>query len=114
MCLTFKTARHQLFVALPHNVPNDAAGHRVSRYAELIDETVDKLHALCKDDSGLLSELVRVKSRAEAYQLIGKHLKYATSPHPWLRAHAGSDLCRRVLFLLAPERFGFECHGWVH
>lgn len=107
-----KTDRHELFVTIPglrSDSPLD-----VSKYSALIDHAVDELDRLCRGDKALLFALEQTSDRQAAYSQIARYLKCATTEHPWLRAHAGADLCRRVLYLLHPNRFGFETYGWIH
>lgn len=110
--LSITTKRHQLFITILGL--SGSSGDDFSAYGALVDSTVDALHEKCEKDAPLLDKLAAVQSRQDAYQLIGKHLSAVTPDAKWLRECASGDLCRRVLYLLQPDRFGFQTYGWIH
>jgi len=110
--LSLTTKRHRLFFTIPGL--SGSSDSDFSGYGVLVDNAVDALHAKCTQDAQLVEQLGAVTSRQDAYQVIAKHLRAVTPDAKWLRDCAGSDLCRRVLYLMHPDRFGFQSFGWIH
>lgn len=108
--LSLTTPKHQTFVTFPGITggSNDDFG----AYAEEIDRIIDRLLAECRKDDQLPAVLGRCSTRLEACQAIARHLPAVTAGN--LGARIAGDVCRRVLFLLCPDRFGFEKYGWIH
>ena len=110
--LSITTHRHRVLFMIPGL--SGSSDSDFSAYGLLVDKTVDALHEKCRVDVALLEQLPLTPTRDEAYRLIAKHLRAVTPDAKWLRDCAGADMCRRVLYLLQPDRFGFEKFGWVH
>ncbi len=108
--LSLTTKRHHVLVCFPGLMGSYA--DNFDGYGESVDDAIDRLLAKCQQDDNMQNLLMQCSTRAEAYQQIAKHLKAATPDGAW-RSIAG-DLCRRVLFLLQPNRFGFEKYGWIY
>lgn len=109
--LSVTTPRHRLLVCIPGVFGE--SNSQFTYFNQLIDQTVDQFFDAVRNDAELMEQLERSSSRADAYQSIYKHLVAVTTNQKWLRDCAGADLCRRVLFLLYPDRFGFEKFGWI-
>ena len=110
--LSLTTPKHRTFVTIPRIT--GCSSDDFGAYARQIDLTIDRLLEKCQSDSDLLAALDGCSNRAEAYQVISRHLPAATEGFSWLRQNLATDVCRRVLYLLCPDRFGFEKCGWIH
>lgn len=110
--LALTTERHKMFITIT-GLRGDCRSDFGGLGREL-DAAVDRLLSLCQGDKSVREGLILAQSRSDAYQVIARHLKAATPEGKWMRDHAGSSLCSRVLFLMHPDRFGFEKYGWIH
>lgn len=111
--LTMTTQRHKMFVCIP-GLSGDSSSS-FGGIGEGIDATVDRLLALCRADEDLKAAVDVTMDRMAAMVLIWKHVKAATPDAPWMRASdIATPMCRRVLYLMHPNRFGFEKYGWIH
>lgn len=108
--LAITSTRHQVFFTVSGLF---GCGDYKS-YGNRVDDTIDRLFTKCQNDSATISKLANSNSREEACQILAKQLRSITEGYPWLWKHAGQEICRRVLFLLHPDRFGFETYGWIH
>lgn len=111
--LSMTTARHRMFVCI-HGISGDSSTS-TGGMGEALDAAVDRLLALCQADEGLKRELEEATQAMSAKELIWRHLKEATPEAPWMRSgNIGTSMCSRVLYLMHPNRFGFEKYGWIH
>ena len=109
--LAITTKKHALFITV-RGFNGDSESHAVSLARE-VDLAVDRLLEVCRNDKWLLNHLKGCESRSQAFAHIFLHVRSVTEDQPWIRDCAALDLCRRVLFLLHPDRFGFEKYGWI-
>jgi len=110
--LAITTTRHKVFFTISGLF--GCGGDDYSAYADQVDNTIDRLLEKCRNDNNTLTNLAYCISRDQAYQILFRELPGITAGNPGLRKHAGQAICRRVLFLLHPDRFGFEKFGWIH
>ena len=110
--LALTTPKHSLFVTIP-GVSGDG-NMVVTGIAAEIDEAVDRLFEICRGNSWLMNYLSHCENCSQAYAQIFLHVREATEGRSWVKDCVSLDLCRRVLYLLFPDRFGFEKYGWIH
>ncbi len=110
--LSLTTPKHRTFVTIPRIT--GCSSDDFGAYGRLIDLTIDRLLEKCQSDSELLADLEGCSNRAEAYRVLARHLPAVTEGASWIGQSLGTDVCRRVLFLLRPDRFGFDQYGWIH
>lgn len=105
--LSLTTSRHHLFVTIGGIY--GSSSDDFESYSENIDNLVDVVYAACQEDENIVEDLAACNNRAEAYSVIATHMDKDI-----IKQKIASDICRRVLYLLCPDRFGFEKFGWIH
>ena len=110
--LSLTTPKHHTFVTIPRIT--GCSSDDFGAYGRTIDLTIDRLLEKCQSDSDVLAALAGCSNRHEAYLVISRHLPAVTEGASWVGQELGTDVCRRVLYLLCPDRFGFDKYGWIH
>ncbi len=111
--LSMTTQRHRMFVCIP-GVSGDSRSS-FGGIGEELDAAVDRLLAVCQADGALKAALEATTDSFEAKKLIWQRLNAAPPDAAWMRtSEIVTPMCRRVLYLMHPNRFGFEKYGWIH
>lgn len=108
---TERSPRHQTFFCFRDEDQDDLS---IDQLGEQFDLVVDQLYALCLADQLVIAALAAATTRLQGYTAMLPLLPSACRGFQWVADSASREVLRRVLYLIHPEKFGFNHTGWIH